>query len=128
VPAGHIAFLCQLLGPNRSNKFFLNSSFSQSELLRRRQGAPTMLLHQEDAGARGIADGEPVRVWNDRGAAQFVALVTEDTRPGVAVIEGIWWHKFSPGRRGVNVLTSDRVTDLGGGPALHSNLVEVSRL
>ncbi len=49
-------------------------------------------------------------------------------RPGVAVIKGIWCHKFSPDGRGVNVLTSDWVTDLGGGPALHSNLVEVARL
>jgi anaerobic selenocysteine-containing dehydrogenase len=119
-------FPLQLIVP--PNRFFLNSSFSQSELLRRRQKAPTVLLHPQDAVARGIADRELVRVYNDRGRAQFVALLTEDTRPGVAVIEGIWWHKFSPGGRGVNVLTADRVTDLGGGPALHSNLVEVTRL
>ncbi len=35
--------------------------------------------------------------------------------------------RFHPGGHGVNVLTSDRVTDMGGGPAFHSNLVEVSR-
>jgi anaerobic selenocysteine-containing dehydrogenase len=45
----------------------------------------------------------------------------------VVVAEGIWWHRFHPGGRGVNVLTSDRTADLGGGPALHSNLVEVER-
>jgi anaerobic selenocysteine-containing dehydrogenase len=45
----------------------------------------------------------------------------------VAVIEGIWWHRFHPGGRGVNVLTSDRTADMGGGPAFHSNLVEVAR-
>jgi anaerobic selenocysteine-containing dehydrogenase len=116
----------QLIVP--PNRFFLNSSFSQSELLRRRQKAPTVFLHPEDARARGIKDGDPVKVWNDRGAAQFVAGVTDDTRSGVAVIEGIWWHKFQPGGRGVNVLTSDRVTDLGGGPVFHSNLVEIARL
>src|SRR5438445_1243972 len=33
------------------------------------------------------------------------------SRPGVVVIEGIWWHRFHPDGRGVNVLTSDRVTD-----------------
>ena len=109
------------------NRFFLNSSFSQSELLRRRQKAPMVFLNPADAAARGIKDGDPVKVWNDRGSAQFVAAVTDDTRPGVAVIEGIWWRKFQPGSRGVNVLTSDRVTDLGGGPAFHSNLVEISR-
>jgi anaerobic selenocysteine-containing dehydrogenase len=107
------------------NRFFLNSSFSQSELLRARQKRPTVLVAPADAGARGIRSGDRVRVYNDRGAAVFTAEVTDDTRAGVVVIEGIWWHRFQSGGRGVNVLTSDRVTDLGGGPALHSNLVEI---
>jgi len=109
------------------NRFFLNSSFSQSELLRRRQGAPTAMLAARDASTRGIRDGDDVRVESPRGAARFTARITDATRPGVVVIEGIWWHRFSPGGLGVNALTSDRVTDLGGGPALHSNLVEVSK-
>jgi len=107
------------------NRFFLNSSFSQSELLRRRQGTPTVMLAPDDAAARRIADGDTVRVESPRGAATFRAHVTDATRPGVAVIEGIWWHRFHPGGRGVNFLTDDRVADVGGGPALHSNLVEV---
>ena len=109
------------------NRFFLNSSFSQSELLRRRQGAPAVMLAPIDAEARGIADGDVVEVESARGAAEFVARVTDATRPGVAVIEGIWWHRFHPGGRGVNVLTDDRTTDLGGGPAFHSNMVQVTR-
>ena len=109
------------------NRFFLNSSFSQSELLRRRQGTPTVMLAPADAHARGIADGARVTVESARGAAEFTAHVTDATRAGVAVIEGIWWHRFHPGGRGVNFLTDDRTTDLGGGPALHSNLVEVTR-
>jgi anaerobic selenocysteine-containing dehydrogenase len=109
------------------NRFFLNSSFSQSERLRRRQQPPTVLVNPTDAAARGISDGAEVRVYNDRGAARFAARVTDATRPGVVVVEGVWWHRFHPGGRGVNVLTSDRVTDLGGGPAFHSNLVEIAR-
>jgi anaerobic selenocysteine-containing dehydrogenase len=54
-------------------------------------------------------------------------VLTDDTPPGQVVIEGIWWHKFMPGGRGVNVLTSDRVADMGGGPAFHSTVVEVAR-
>jgi anaerobic selenocysteine-containing dehydrogenase len=122
----HRRYPLQLIVP--PNRFFLNSSFSQSELLRRRQKAPTVFLSPADAAARGIKEGDAVRVFNDRGSARFVAGVTDDTRAGVAVIEGIWWAKFQPGGRGVNVLTSDRVTDLGGGPAFHSNLVEIARL
>ena len=109
------------------NRFFLNSSFSQSELLRRRQGSATAMIAAADASARGIRDGDDVRVESPRGAACFTARITDATRPGVVVIEGIWWHRFSPGGVGVNALTSDRVADLGGGPAFHSNLVQVSK-
>jgi len=109
------------------NRFFLNSSFSQSERLRARQKRPTVFVSPTDATARRIVAGDQVRVYNDRGSALFMAEVTDDTRAGVAVIEGIWWHRFQAGGRGVNVLTSDRVADLGGGPALHSNLVEIER-
>jgi len=109
------------------NRFFLNSSFSQSALLRRRQGTPTVMLAPADATRRGIVDGAVVTVESPRGTARFTARVTDATRPGVVVIEGVWWHRFHPGGQGVNVLTSDRVTDLGDGPAFHSNLVEVSR-
>jgi anaerobic selenocysteine-containing dehydrogenase len=109
------------------NRFFLNSSFSQSDRLRRRQGTPTVMISGEDAAARGVADGDPVRVESARGAARFTAWITDATRPGVVVVEGIWWHRFHPGGRGVNVLTDDRVADMGGGPAFHSNLVQVTR-
>ncbi|MBI2215949.1 MAG: molybdopterin oxidoreductase family protein [Candidatus Rokubacteria bacterium] len=121
--AGRYPLQC-IVPPNR---FFLNSSFSDSARLRRRQGTPTVLLAPHDARARGIADGDVVDVFNDRGRAQFTARVTDATRPGVVVIEGIWWHRFHPGGRGVNVLTDDRVADMGGGPAFHSNLVDITR-
>jgi len=109
------------------NRFFLNSSFSQSELLRRRQGTPTVMLAPADAAARGIRESDRVRVESARGAAEFIARVTDATRAGVVVIEGIWWHRFHPGGQGVNYLTDDRTTDMGGGPVLHSNLVEITR-
>src|SRR5207249_9370225 len=101
------------------NRFFLNSSFSQSALLRRRQGTATAMLAPADAAARGIVEGDTVLVESARGSARFTARITDATRPGVVVIEGIWWHRFSPDGLGVNVLTSDRVADLGGGPAFH---------
>lgn len=110
------------------NRFFLNSSFSQSALLRKRQAGPAVLLHPEDAALREIVPGDLVAVANDRGRALFTAVLTDDTPPGQVVIEGIWWHKFMPGGFGVNVLTSDRMADMGGGPAFHSTMVEVARV
>jgi anaerobic selenocysteine-containing dehydrogenase len=109
------------------NRFFLNSSFSQSALLRRRQQTPRVMMAAADAAPRGLAHGDRARVFNDRGSALFQVQVTDATRPGVVVVEGIWWHRFHPGDRNVNVLTSDRVADMGGGPAFHSNLVEIER-
>ena len=109
------------------NRFFLNSSFSQSDLLHRRQRTPRVMMAAGDAAKRGLADGDRARVFNDRGSALFEVSVTDATREGVVVVEGIWWHRFHPGGQNVNVLTSDRVADMGGGPALHSNLVEVER-
>jgi anaerobic selenocysteine-containing dehydrogenase len=110
------------------NRFFLNSSFSQSELMRRRQRGPAVLLHPADGTTRGIQTGDAVLVRSARGEARFTAELTDDTREGVAVVEGIWWNKHQPGGRGVNALTDDRTADMGGGPALHSNLVQVERL
>jgi anaerobic selenocysteine-containing dehydrogenase len=109
------------------NRFFLNSSFSQSALLRKRQAGPAVFVHPDDATPRGIEPGDLVRVANARGRALFTAVVTEYTPAGQVVIEGIWWHKHMPGGRGVNVLTGDRVADLGGGPAFHSTMVELTR-
>jgi anaerobic selenocysteine-containing dehydrogenase len=122
--AGRYPLQC-IVPPNR---FFLNSSFSQSTLLRSRQRGANILLAPADAVRRAIGDGDEVRVFNGRGEARFRARITEDTRPGVVVIEGLWWHRFQPGGRNVNVLTSDRVVDMGGGPAFHSNLVEIEKV
>jgi anaerobic selenocysteine-containing dehydrogenase len=92
-----------------------------------RQGGPTVLVHHDDAAVRGIAGGDLVAVFNDRGRALFTAVLSEDTLPGQVVVEGIWWHKFMPGGRGVNVLTPDGLADMGGGPAFHSTMVDVAR-
>ena len=122
--AGRYPLQC-IVPPNR---FFLNSSFIQSARLRSRQRGADVLVAPADAARRAIGEGDEVRVFNGRGEARFRARITEDTRPGVIVIEGVWWHRFQPGSRNVNVLTSDRVVDMGGGPAFHSNLVEIERV
>jgi hypothetical protein len=51
--------------------------------------------------------------------------LTERTAPGVTVIEGLYWPRFMPKNRGVNQLTSQRLTDMGQSCAFHCNLVEV---
>lgn len=121
----HQKYPLQLLIP--PSVHFLNSSFGVVEEQRRRVGKPTVKINPADAQGRGIADGELVRVFNDRGDCQYYAEVTEDTRPGVVVIEGVWWGKHTPAGRSANTLVSTRFTDLGAGSTFHCNLVEVAK-
>ncbi len=82
-------------------------------------------IHPADAAARDIADGAWVRVWNDRGECRLRAKVNGDVQPGVVRARSLGWAKTSPIRTGLNHLTSDRLTDMGGGPTFFSCLVEV---
>ena len=84
-------------------------------------------IHPEDATLRGIAAGDPVRAFNDRGALLLRAEITTAVRPGVARAPSVRWAKRSGEGRNANALTSDRLTDMGGGPTFYSCLIEVER-
>jgi anaerobic selenocysteine-containing dehydrogenase len=80
-----------------------------------------------DAESRGIANGDVVRVFNDRGEVRLPALVDGAVQPGV-VATRLNWSKLMPDGIGINALTSERLTDLGGGPTFYSCLVEVQKV
>jgi anaerobic selenocysteine-containing dehydrogenase len=117
-------FPLQLMTP--PSKDFLNTSFGAVERMRRSEKKPRLKIHPEDARPRGIAHDSLVRVYNRRGDCLLHAEVTEDVPPGVLVAESIWWSKHHPGGRGINRLTSQRLTDLGECSTLHENLVNVA--
>jgi len=81
-------------------------------------------LHPEDAQARGIRDGDTVRIWNHRGQILAGAVVTDGIKPGVICIHEGAWPDPEPAAGGickngaVNVLTNDLPTSrLGNGCA-----------
>ncbi|HEY3565581.1 MAG TPA: molybdopterin dinucleotide binding domain-containing protein, partial [Casimicrobiaceae bacterium] len=82
-------------------------------------------IHPDDAAARGIASGDPVRIFNDRGSFAAMARVTDRARTGVVVAPSVWWRKLAPGGENANAVTSQALTDLGGGPTFYDCLVEV---
>ncbi len=120
---GEGRFDLQLITPPRHQ--FLNSTFNEIEYLRNKAGEPVILIHPEDAATRGVEEKMRVRVFNGRGECCLYAHLTEDTAPGVTVIEGLYWPRFMPNNRGVNQLTSQSLTDMGQSCAFHCNLVEV---
>jgi anaerobic selenocysteine-containing dehydrogenase len=104
---------------------FLNSTFVNVRSLRDIEAEPLVEIHADDAAPRGIADGQRVRVVNDRGSYLCVARVSERARPGVVNGLGIWWRKLGLDGTNVNELTHQQLTDLGRAPAFYDCLVDV---
>lgn len=85
-----------------------------------------VILHPDDAAARGITDGAPIRLFNGRGSVRSVArLDAAHVQPGVVCAPSVRWPSLSPDGVGINALTSQRLTDLGGGATFYSCLIEV---
>jgi anaerobic selenocysteine-containing dehydrogenase len=104
---------------------FLNSTFVNVGPLTRAAREPEVSLHPGDAERRGLTDGAPVVVENDRGHFRATARIREGIREGVAWAPGVWWAKLSKDGVNVNTTTSQKLTDMGGGPVFYDNLVEI---
>ena len=118
-------FPLAMISPPARN--FLNSTFVNVKSLRAIEHEPILEIAADDAGARGIADGDTVRVFNDRGDYRCVARVSDRARAGVVHGLGVWWRKFGLDGTNVNELTHQRLTDLGRAPSFYDCLVEVER-
>jgi anaerobic selenocysteine-containing dehydrogenase len=108
-------------------RHFLNSSFANVARFREFEREPHLDMHPRDAAERGIADGDMVRVFNDRGSHRLRARVNGRPRPGVVVAPSVWWKKYSPDGGNANNLTSQRTTDLGQGATFYDCRVQVAR-
>ena len=105
---------------------FLNSTFSAQPVFVRREGDASLTIHPRDAAPRGIREGQTVRVFNDRGTFLARARISNAARPGVVVGLSIWWAKMCPGGRNANAVTSQELTDMGGGATFYDVLVDVA--
>jgi anaerobic selenocysteine-containing dehydrogenase len=104
---------------------FLNSSFANLPVFVDEEKTPHVDIHPDDAARRGLATGDPVRVFNDRGSLLAAARVTDRARPGVVVAPSVWWRKLAPGGENANAVTSQALTDLGRAATFYDCLVEV---
>ncbi len=116
-------FPLAMISPPARN--FLNSTFVNVQSLRDAEGEPHLEIHPNDAAARRIADGDRVRVFNERGSFELAARVTDRARPGVVVALSIWWKKLARDGRNANEVTSPRLTDIGRAPTFYDCLVQV---
>jgi anaerobic selenocysteine-containing dehydrogenase len=105
--------------------FQSHTAYSGVGFLRRREGPPACILHPDEAARRGLADGAQVRLYNERGAVGLVLKISDEVLPGVVLV---------PGQRPdgetisgtVNILCSDRFTDIGEGATYQSTFLDVA--
>jgi molybdopterin guanine dinucleotide-containing S/N-oxide reductase-like protein len=119
------AFPLELLARKADN--FLNSTFSNVPAVQEMEEPGLLEISLGDARTRGIADGDNVRVFNRRGEVQLKARVDGKVQPGV-VSASLNWAKNAPGFQSINVLTSEKLTDMGNSATFYSVLVEVERI
>jgi anaerobic selenocysteine-containing dehydrogenase len=125
-PALARRFPLAMLSPPARNA--LNSSFGALPVFLETEKTPGLDIDAEDAAARGIGDGDKVRVYNDRGSFVVTARITDRTRPGVVVAPSIWWRKLSPDGTNANMVTGQALTDMGRAATFYDVLVEVARV
>ncbi len=91
-----------------------------------------LTLNELDAAARGIKDGDMVRVWNDRGEIHVRCRVSKTIMPGVADLpQGAWYTPDANGidtRVCINVITKYHPSPGAKGNPQHTNLVQVAKL
>ena len=104
--------------------FQAHTAYAGVDFLRRREGTPVCVLHPDDAASRGLRDGAKVRLHNERGEVGLVLKISDEIQSGVVLV---------PGQRPdgetiagtINMLVSDRYTDLGEGATYQSTFLDV---
>ena len=126
-PAEYLANYPLHLLTAKSPKNFLNSSHANVKRLTQAEGAPWLDMHTDDATARGLQDGDKIRVYNDRGEVLVTARLSSKVARGVVCMPQGFWTSLVDGGSTANALTDDRLTDMGGGGAIHEARVQVAK-
>ncbi|MES2017428.1 MAG: molybdopterin oxidoreductase family protein [Pseudomonadota bacterium] len=125
-PALAARYPLAMISPPARN--FLNSTFVNVTSLRGTEGEPRLDIHPDDSAARAIADGDMVRIYNDRGSFVAKARVTPKARAGLVVGLSVWWKKLASDGKNANEVTSQALTDMGRAPTFYDTLVQVEKV
>src|SRR5260221_14186796 len=105
--------------------FQAHTAYAGVAFLRKREGAPIAILHPDDARSRGLADGQKIKLFNDRGSIGLVLHVSEEIQQGVILVPGQRPDEEAESDT-INMLCSARYTDVSDGATSHSTYPEVA--
>jgi anaerobic selenocysteine-containing dehydrogenase len=136
-PSGRIELCPPELGPvdyrpvRRDGLVLLSPASDRTinSILGELQARPAVLaMHPDDAAARGLRDGEPVRVFNELGEVHVPLAVDGDVRRGVVTLPKGLWRSGTLNGATATALVPDALTDIGGGACFNDARVEVAAL
>lgn len=108
--------------------YFIGDSFQSVPRLQAMMSRPTVELSVEDAEARGIKEGDLVRLFNDRGETYCYAVIIEGLLSGVCATQKQFKGSRTPGGVNANALNTEMLTDFGMSPTFYSVLVEAEKV
>lgn len=91
------------------SKWRVHSTHSNNPVLLNLNRKPVVEINPKDAAVRGIADGDPVEIFNDNGSYKLWALVTETIKPGVLCVDHGWWDRYLGGGKYHSVHTHQKI-------------------
>ena len=106
----------------------MNASYANDPQIRERIGPLAVILHPDEAAARGLAEGDRVTLSNAAGALAMAVSVSDLAQPGVGVVYKGRWPNAEPGGANVNLLHQGARSDIAEATSVHSTEVEIARL
>lgn len=109
------------------DKFKVHSTFAVNPILNEIEPEPTIELNPLDAQERGIADGDKVRIFNDRGEVTMKAYLDASIRPGCVWTEHVWLQEqYESGH--MMELTNHQTRDVWPANQPFDTLVQIEKL
>ena len=105
--------------------YTLNTVFAEREDLNEKRGTMRLVLHELDAAAHGIREGDRVLAANDLAEVEFIAHLTDKISRGTAAAVGVYSRGMSFNGKTANSLHHARLTDLGAGTTMNDNVVQL---
>jgi len=118
-----IKFPLYFMSPNTKNR--IHSQFNNLKVIKLFSPEPFVMLHPIDAKYRNIANGDMVKIYNERGYVKVKAQLDYGIKESCVLMTNGWWIKQGGTP---NFLSKGRETDMGYGTAFHDNMVDVVRL